>query len=126
MWAIFPAARPALTYIRADGLLGLVASNFGSRTAPQWFRNLEAHPEATVQIKRHRWAVHARLATPDEHARIWRAALVIWPAWAAYAQRTNALSAPRGRFVPLRRAIRLACRMVGTLSGTNDAKHATR
>lgn len=79
----------ALTYIRIDGLLALVASNFGSRTAPQWYRNLQAHPEATVQLKRRRRAVHARPATPDEHERIWSAALASWPAWAGYAERAQ-------------------------------------
>ncbi len=78
-----------LTYIRVKELLALVASNFGSRTAPQWSRNLEAHPEATVQLKRHRWSVRTRLATPEERARIWLAALAIWPAWAGYAERAQ-------------------------------------
>jgi deazaflavin-dependent oxidoreductase (nitroreductase family) len=79
----------ALTYIRADGLLALIASNFGSRTAPQWYRNLQAHPEATVQLKRRRWVVRMRPATPDEHVRIWSVALTIWPAWAGYADRAQ-------------------------------------
>ena len=79
----------ALTYIQTDGLLALVASNFGSRTAPQWYRNLEAHPEATVQLKRHRWSARARPATPDERERIWPVALAIWPAWAGYAERAR-------------------------------------
>jgi deazaflavin-dependent oxidoreductase (nitroreductase family) len=78
-----------LTYIRAGGLLALIASNFGSCTAPHWYRNLMAHPEATVQLKRHRWSVQARLATPDERERIWTAALAIWPAWAGYAARAR-------------------------------------
>jgi deazaflavin-dependent oxidoreductase (nitroreductase family) len=79
----------ALTYIQADGLLGLVASNFGSRTAPHWYRNLQEHPEATVQLKRRRWLVRARPATPEEHERLWTAALAIWPAWAGYAERAQ-------------------------------------
>lgn len=79
----------ALTYIRTDGLLALIASNFGSRTAPQWYRNLQQHPEATVQLKRRNWPVTARPATADEHERIWSAALVIWPAWAGYAARAQ-------------------------------------
>jgi deazaflavin-dependent oxidoreductase (nitroreductase family) len=79
----------ALTYIRVDGLLGLIASNFGSRTAPQWYRNLQEHSEATVQLKRQRWAVRMRPAAPDEHERIWSAALTIWPAWAGYAKRAQ-------------------------------------
>jgi deazaflavin-dependent oxidoreductase (nitroreductase family) len=79
----------ALTYIRAEGLLALVASNFGSRTAPQWYRNLQAHPAATVQLKQRRWRVRARPATSDEQQRIWSAALAIWPAWAGYAARAQ-------------------------------------
>ena len=78
-----------LTYIRVDELLAVVASNFGSRTAPQWYRNLTERPEATVQLKRHRWPVRARLTTADERERIWPAALVIWSAWAGYAERAQ-------------------------------------
>ncbi len=78
-----------LTYIHADGQLALIASNFGSRTAPQWYRNLEARPEATVQLKRMRWPIQARPATPDERERVWSAALTIWPAWAGYAERAR-------------------------------------
>ena len=79
----------ALTYIRVDGLLALIASNFGSRTAPQWYRNLEARPEAMVQLKRHHWSVSTRLATPEERERIWPVALSIWPAWAGYSERAQ-------------------------------------
>jgi F420H(2)-dependent quinone reductase len=79
----------ALTYVQSDGLLGLVASNFGSRTAPHWYRNLEEHPEASVQLKRRRWLVRARPSTPEEHERLWTAALEIWPAGASYAERAR-------------------------------------
>jgi deazaflavin-dependent oxidoreductase (nitroreductase family) len=78
-----------LTYVHADGLLGLVASNFGSRTAPQWYLNLQKQPEAEVQLKGRRWEVRARLATPDEWMTLWSAALAIWPAWAGYAERAK-------------------------------------
>ncbi len=78
-----------LTYIRVDEQVAVIASNFGSRTAPQWYRNLERRPEAMAQLKRRRWPVRARLATPDERARVWPAALAIWPAWAGYAERAQ-------------------------------------
>ena len=90
----------ALTYIQldgadgADGLLALIASNFGSRTEPQWYRNLAARPEAIVQLRRRRWRVRARSTTPEERERIWAAALAIWPAWAGYAARA-------GREIPI-------------------------
>ncbi|MGO8950302.1 MAG: nitroreductase family deazaflavin-dependent oxidoreductase [Ktedonobacterales bacterium] len=78
-----------LTYVQVDGLLVLLASNFGSRTAPHWYRNLEEHPEARVRVKRQRWPVRARPATPAERQRVWAAALAIWPAWADYAKRAQ-------------------------------------
>jgi deazaflavin-dependent oxidoreductase (nitroreductase family) len=79
----------ALTYIRVEGLLALIASNFGSRTEPHWYQNLLAFPEATVQLRRRRWLVHARPTTVAERERIWAAALQIWPAWAGYAERAR-------------------------------------
>ncbi len=79
----------ALTYIQVDGSLAVIASNLGSRTAPQWYRNLMERPEAMAQLKRRRWPVRARQATPSERERIWSAALVIWPAWAGYAGRAQ-------------------------------------
>ena len=79
----------ALTYIRVGPLLALVASNFGSRTAPHWYRNLEARPEAEVQLKRKRWRVRARPTTAEERELIWSAALSIWPAWKGYARRAQ-------------------------------------
>jgi F420H(2)-dependent quinone reductase len=78
-----------LTYIQVDGLLALIASNFGSRTAPQWYRNLEAHLVARVQLKRRRWSVQVRPATPTERERVWPAALAVWPPWAEYAERAR-------------------------------------
>jgi F420H(2)-dependent quinone reductase len=78
-----------LTYIQVDGMLALVASNFGSRRAPQWYQNLQKRPEAAVQLKRRRWVVQARPATSDEWTRLWSAALAIWPAWAGYADRAE-------------------------------------
>jgi deazaflavin-dependent oxidoreductase (nitroreductase family) len=79
----------ALTYIQVDPLLALIASNFGSRIAPHWYRNLEAHPEAEVQLKRKRWRVRARPTTAEERELIWSAALSIWPAWKGYAKRAQ-------------------------------------
>lgn len=66
-----------LTSVQSEGLLGLVASNFGSRTAPFWYRNLQEHPKARVQLKGQRWLARARPATPEEQERLWTAALAM-------------------------------------------------
>src|SRR5207247_148039 len=49
----------------------VVASNAGDDRDPEWWRNLQARPEATVQVGRERHAVRARRAMPEEEALLW-------------------------------------------------------
>lgn len=49
----------------------IVASQGGRPTHPQWYRNLQANPEATVQIMGDVRQVRARTADPAERARLW-------------------------------------------------------
>lgn len=49
----------------------IVASQGGLPTDPQWYRNLVATPEATIQIRRERRPVRARTADADERAALW-------------------------------------------------------
>jgi deazaflavin-dependent oxidoreductase (nitroreductase family) len=51
----------------------VVASNAGSDTAPAWWRNLEANPDATVRLRATRAPVHARVLEGDERGRAWSA-----------------------------------------------------
>ena len=44
----------------------MVASNAGDDRDPAWWRNLQAHPEAEVEIGATRRPVRARQATPEE------------------------------------------------------------
>jgi deazaflavin-dependent oxidoreductase (nitroreductase family) len=49
----------------------LVASNWGKAANPNWFKNLMAHPEATVQVQGRHLAVRARQAGEEEYTRLW-------------------------------------------------------
>jgi deazaflavin-dependent oxidoreductase (nitroreductase family) len=60
-----------LLYVRDGGRVLLVASQGGAPGHPQWYLNLRANPEATVQIKAERLRVRARTATPQERAELW-------------------------------------------------------
>lgn len=60
-----------LLYLRDGDNLVVVASSGGMAHHPQWFRNLMAAPETTVQIRRRVVHVHARQATEAEKARLW-------------------------------------------------------
>ena len=60
-----------LVYLRDDDRVVVVASQAGRPQHPLWFRNLEADPEATVQIKGDRSLMRARTASPPERAELW-------------------------------------------------------
>lgn len=49
----------------------VVASSGGMQRNPQWYRNLQAHPDTRVQIGAEVREVRARTATPDERAALW-------------------------------------------------------
>lgn len=60
-----------LIYLRDGTDLVVVASSGGMKDDPQWYRNLMAAPDTTVQVGPDVRRVHARTATPDERARLW-------------------------------------------------------
>ena len=60
-----------LVYLRDDDRVVVVASQAGRPRHPLWFRNLEADPEVTVQIKGDRRPMLARTASPPERAELW-------------------------------------------------------
>jgi F420H(2)-dependent quinone reductase len=60
-----------------------------TRSTPPGFTNLRAHPDTTVQIGREHRAVHARVASPDERARLWPKAVETYAGYRGYQQRTD-------------------------------------
>jgi deazaflavin-dependent oxidoreductase (nitroreductase family) len=67
----------------------VVASKGGARNHPDWYKNLEANPEATIEIKRERIPVRAETAQGDERARLWRWMTEVWPAYDGYQKKTG-------------------------------------
>lgn len=51
----------------------LIGSNWGEPTPPLWWLNLQAHPQAKVRAGRKEFTVVARLASPEERAKLWPA-----------------------------------------------------
>ncbi|HEY0641575.1 MAG TPA: nitroreductase family deazaflavin-dependent oxidoreductase [Pseudonocardiaceae bacterium] len=72
---------------RGDYLV--VASKGGSDEDPDWYRNLQAHPDVRVQIKGDRFAAKARTATPEEKPELWALMTEVWPDYDAYQQDTG-------------------------------------
>jgi deazaflavin-dependent oxidoreductase (nitroreductase family) len=67
----------------------IVASMGGMPRHPWWYVNLEAHPEAEIQVKAERIPVTARTATPDEKPRLWKIVNEVWPNYDQYQSRTD-------------------------------------
>ncbi|MGB0091391.1 MAG: nitroreductase family deazaflavin-dependent oxidoreductase [Solirubrobacteraceae bacterium] len=75
---------------RADGdRWVIVASKGGSPEHPSWYANLEAHPEATIQVKAEQIPVRVSTAQGDERARLWKLMTEVWPAYDEYQEKTD-------------------------------------
>jgi deazaflavin-dependent oxidoreductase (nitroreductase family) len=60
-----------LTYYRDGDEVIVVASNGGSDHPPAWLLNLQADPRVKVRLGREVVGATARVATPEERARLW-------------------------------------------------------
>jgi F420H(2)-dependent quinone reductase len=65
-------ARKAILGYYEDGPnLVTLAMNGWGEPEPAWWLNLQADPDATVELTDGRRAVHGRAATPEERPRLW-------------------------------------------------------
>ena len=62
----------------------VVASQGGLPKDPLWFLNLREHPEVEVQVGPRRSTMYARVATPDERARLWPRLVDLYADFAKY------------------------------------------
>lgn len=79
----------ALIFARDGDDYLIVASMGGAPKHPMWYLNLQAHPQAKIQVKGDEIAVVARTATADEKPRLWKIVTQVWPNYDAYQARTN-------------------------------------
>jgi F420H(2)-dependent quinone reductase len=84
-----------LLYTPDSGNLVVVASKGGYPKHPAWFHNLVANPDTTIQVGSERRPVHARVATPEERARLWPRVVETYRGYATYQARS------KGREIPL-------------------------
>jgi deazaflavin-dependent oxidoreductase (nitroreductase family) len=61
----------------------------GAPSHPRWYLNLQADPEAEVQVKADHIRVRARTASGDEKARLWKIMTDAWPNYDVYQTRTD-------------------------------------
>ena len=67
----------------------IVASMGGAPRHPNWFLNLQAKPEAEIQVKAETLLVVAHAASATEKPRLWKVVTDVWPNYDVYQSRTD-------------------------------------
>jgi deazaflavin-dependent oxidoreductase (nitroreductase family) len=78
-----------VVYRDVDEGWAVFASKAGAPTNPDWYHNLVAHPEATIEIGTATVDVVARVAERDERDRIFDAQKQVMPGFADYEKKTD-------------------------------------
>jgi len=87
------SGRPRTTMLTSPAQDGdnlvLVASYGGAPQHPHWFLNLRDHPEVEVMTRGFKGKRQARVATPEEKARIWPQIAGRYKNYAGYQEKTT-------------------------------------
>lgn len=78
-----------VAYFRDGDRYVIVASKGGAPTNPDWYHNLLANPEATIEVGTDTFAVRAEPASTEERERLWRMITSKNPAFAEYERKTS-------------------------------------
>jgi deazaflavin-dependent oxidoreductase (nitroreductase family) len=78
-----------LMYVPDGDRFVVVGSNAGDARPPAWWLNLQAHPDARVEVGALELAVRARLAQGAERARLWALLVAGYRDYARYERETR-------------------------------------
>ncbi len=78
-----------LAYQSDNGRYVVFASKAGAPTNPDWYHNLKAHPEVTIEVGTDTIDVLASEATGEERERLYRTQAERMPRFAEYAKQTE-------------------------------------
>jgi deazaflavin-dependent oxidoreductase (nitroreductase family) len=73
-----------VVYQRVGDSYAVFGSAGGQPRDPQWFRNLVAHPDVTIEVGASTVKARARVADTDERARVWATQKERMPHFAGY------------------------------------------
>jgi len=77
-----------VVYLDEDGKIYVFASKAGADTDPDWYRNLVANPNVTVEIGTESFAATAKTLASDERNRVYAAQAALRPNFAEYQEKT--------------------------------------
>ena len=82
--------RRALLFFSKDGADYVIAGTAsGSTSDPAWLRNLQAHPDPSVEVDGRRFEASATIAEGSERERLWEHHLEAQPQLAAHAEQAG-------------------------------------
>ena len=67
----------------------VIASKGGHPEHPGWFQNLEADPDAEIQVLDQVIPVRATVAADEERERLWKLMTEVWPDYDDYQSKTD-------------------------------------
>ncbi len=83
-----PRVNP-VAYRRDGDDFVIIASKGGAPTNPDWFHNLRAHPDVTVEVGTEQFDVKARITEDGERERRWTETKGELPQFGEYEQKTD-------------------------------------
>jgi deazaflavin-dependent oxidoreductase (nitroreductase family) len=83
-----PRTMPLIHRVDGDRWV-VVASKGGWPKHPGWYENLQANPDATIEVGAEQIPVRATTAEGEERRRLWSRMTEVWPAYDEYQARTN-------------------------------------
>lgn len=83
-----------LAYQKVDKGWAVFGSKGGSPTHPEWYLNLLAHPDTSIEVADETVPVHVREATGGERDGIWSRQKELMPGFADYETKTEGRTIP--------------------------------
>lgn len=83
-----------LMYQQVGESYAVFASKGGADTNPDWYHNLIAHPEVSIEVGSDKVDVRARVAQIEEQDTIWERQKREFPQFAEYEQKTSRAQIP--------------------------------
>ena len=80
-----------LAYQQLDDSVAIFASKGGAPPHPDWFHNIRANPDVTIEVGTETYRARARVAEADERKRIWEKQKVDWPGFSEYEENTKGI-----------------------------------
>jgi deazaflavin-dependent oxidoreductase (nitroreductase family) len=83
-----PRTAPLIYTTDGDRLV-IIASKGGAPTHPDWYHNIAANPNVTVEVGTETFPARAEIAAEPERTRLFNRVMEIWPPLRQYEQNTE-------------------------------------